>query len=92
MGNNLSTELAEMDLGLSLENSIAIQLQTNHYPPVPLSMVPVCSAAIDAYNEGDYKRHISLPSEVFWRDNAYAPAYAIIEAHHLESFLEDENV
>jgi hypothetical protein len=89
MGRIFAEELSDdhpLDLALS------IHLQYNHYPPVPLSMVPVCSAAIDAYNEGDYKRHISLPSEVFWRDNAYAPAYAIIEAHHLESFLEDENV
>ena len=38
MGSNFATELAELDLGLSLEDSIAIHLSANHYPPVPRSI------------------------------------------------------
>lgn len=97
MGNNLSTELAEMDLGLSLENSIAIQLQSNHYPPVPLSMVEPCIEAIEACNEDDHARLIKLPIDgtdrngepfqITWRGNDHAPAWAIVEGHHLESWV-----
>ena len=87
MGNNLSHDLA-YSVDLSLEQSITIQLRSNHYPPVPYSMVPICIEAINAYNDGDYSKHIELPEGVLWRGNEYAPANAIIEQHHLENWIE----
>ena len=87
MGTNFATELAELDLGLSLEDSIAIHLSANHYPPVPRSMVQPCIDAIDAYYDEDYERLIDLPSPITWRDKNTAPASAIVEAHHLEAWL-----
>ena len=90
MGSNLSTELNDKDLfpDLSLEQSITIQLRSNHYPPVPYSMVPICIEAINAYNNGEHSKKINLPEGVLWRDNTYAPAHAIIEQHHLENWIE----
>jgi len=87
MGSNFATELAELDLGLSLEDSIAIHLSANRYPPVPRSMVQPCIDAIDAYYDEDYERLIDLPSPITWRDKNTAPASAIVEAHHLEAWL-----
>jgi hypothetical protein len=87
MGSNFATELAELDLGLSLEDSIAIHLQANHYPPVPRSMVQPCIDAIDAYHDEDYNRKIQLPEGITWRDMTKAPACAIVEAHHLDAWL-----
>ena len=87
MGTNFATELAELDLGLSLEDSIAIHLSANHYPPVPRSMVQPCIDAIDAYYDEDYQRLIDLPAPITWRDKSQAPASAIVEAHHLEAWL-----
>ena len=87
MGSNFATELAELDLGLSLEDSIAIHLQANHYPPVPRSMVQPCIDAIDAYYDEDYQRLIDLPAPITWRDKSQAPASAIVEAHHLDAWL-----
>lgn len=87
MGNNFATDLAEMDLGLSLEDSIAIHLSANHYPPVPRSMVQPCIDAIDAYYDEDYSRLISLPDPITWRGQTEAPAHAIVEAHHLDAWL-----
>jgi hypothetical protein len=87
MGNNFATNLAEMDLGLSLEDSIAIHLSANHYPPVPRSMVQPCIDAIDAYYDEDYSRLISLPDPITWRGETEAPAHAIVEAHHLDAWL-----
>jgi hypothetical protein len=80
MGSNFATELAELDLGLSLEDSIAIHLSANHYPPVPRSMVQPCIDAIDAYHDEDYQRLIDLPAPITWRDQNTAPASAIVEA------------
>ena len=89
MGNNFATELASMDLDLDLETAIGIHLQSNHYPPVPLSMVEPCIDAIDAYYDEDYNRLITLPAPITWRDQNTAPASAIVEAHHLHAWLVD---
>lgn len=89
MGYNTALDLAET---LDLEKSILIHLRNNHYPPVPASMVQPCIDAIDAYNEGDYNRDIELPEPITWRDQNTAPASAIIDAHHLQAWLVDEEV
>lgn len=91
MGSNMATELADKDLfpNLTLEDAIGMHLRGNHYPPVPLSMVPVCIEAINAFNEdreGD--KMIKLPEGVSWRGQLEAPAYSIIEAHHLDAWLD----
>jgi hypothetical protein len=85
MGNNFSTDLAEMDM--DLYQSIKIQLQANHYPPVPVSMVEPCIEAIQACNDDDPAKLIKLPEDITWRKKEYAPAYAIVEGHHLEAWL-----
>jgi len=90
MGNNFATELADRDLfpELDLEMAISIHLQSNHYPPVPLSMVQPCIDAIDAYYDEDYNKLIELPEGVTYRGGATsAPASAIIEQHHLDAWL-----
>jgi hypothetical protein len=92
MGSNLSNEmadgtLAEMGIVLSLEDQITIQLTSNHYPPVPRSMVQPCINAIDACNEDESDRLIELPEGVLWRNQTHAPAYAIVEGHHLDAWV-----
>lgn len=90
MGRNMATELADSDLfpNLTLEDAIGMHLRGNHYPPVPLSMVQPCIEAINAYNDGQGSTLIPLPEGVSWRGQLGAPAYAIIEAHHLDSWLD----
>lgn len=79
-----------VDDGLvSLEQALIWHLTSNHYPPVPLIMVPICLAAIDAANEDDWDCPIDLPDDVSYKGNDTAPAWAIIEAHHLDAFLSD---
>jgi hypothetical protein len=88
MGSNFATDLSMMDL--DLETSISIHLQSNHYPPVPLSMVQPCIDAIDAYYDEDYNKLIEMPAGVFYRGSDFAPASAIIEQHHLDAWLPEE--
>lgn len=90
MGSNLAHDLAIGDLGIALdiETQIQIHLQSNHYPPVPAIMVPACIEAIDAVNDaGLWNLDIPLPEGVLWKGLTTAPAYAIIESHHLEAWL-----
>lgn len=85
MGNNLSQDLAENVI--DIRQSIAIQLQSNHYPPVPLTMVEPCIEAIYACSDEDYYKKIKLPEGVKWRGKLTAPAWAIVQSHHLEPWL-----
>jgi hypothetical protein len=90
MGLNMATELADGTLGLDMEGAIAMHLRVNHYPPVPLSMVEPCMNAIDAYWEEDLERLIEMPEGVSYRGNTHAPAWAIIEQHHLSAWCSED--
>jgi hypothetical protein len=85
MGSLQAAEMAEM---LSLEDAIAWQLRGNHYPPIPLTMVQPCIEAIHAYNGLDYDLEIEMPEGVFYKGMTTAPAWAIVEQHHLHPWIE----
>lgn len=89
MGSTFANDLADMK-DLSIGNAIGIHLSSNHYPPVPLSMVQPCIDAIDAIWEGDYHALIAMPEGVTYKGEDSAPAWAIVEAHHLEAWLPEE--
>lgn len=85
MGSTFAADLAGSDL--EIRRSIAIHLSSNHYPPIPSSMIDPCIAAIDAGNQEEWDRLIDLPDPITWRGQNKAPARAIIEAHHLSFWL-----
>ena len=92
MGYNTANELAnlsEYGIDLTLEDQIAIHLTSNHYPPVPTSMVQPCIEAIDAYNNEDLNAEIQLPEGVEYKGRTTAPVWAIVEQHHLQSWIFD---
>jgi hypothetical protein len=95
------TAIGLADTTLDLETQLKYHLQGNHYPPIPQSMIPVCIEAIDAYWEDDTNKLIKLPIDgvdrdgnpfqIRWRDGSdHAPAWAIIEHAHLDSWLVDD--
>ncbi|MFN5253385.1 MAG: hypothetical protein ACK5BD_04560 [Chitinophagaceae bacterium] len=86
MGNNTAIDLAT-NIDISLEQAIGYHLQGNHYPPVPLSMVKPCIEALDAAREMDAMRQIEMPEGVSYKGKTHAPAWAIIEQHHLDAWL-----
>jgi hypothetical protein len=88
MGYNTALDLSNE---LDLEVAIGYHLQGNHYPPVPLSMVEPCIEAIDAFYDEDYNREIALPEGISWRGQVTAPASAIVDAHHLNAWLPEED-
>jgi hypothetical protein len=85
------TAIGLADSVLDLETQLAYHLQGNHYPPVPLSMVQPCIDAIDAYYDNDAMRQIAMPDGVFYKGMSHAPAYAIIEQHHLDFWLPQDD-
>lgn len=80
-----------MDLEIGLSQMVANHLRGNLYPPVPLFMVDPCIEAINAYDDGDYDREISLPDGVLYKHGlTTAPAHAIISNNRLEAFLDND--
>ena len=87
MGRLQASEMARLT---DIDTALSWHLQSNHYPPVPLSMVGPCKRAIVAYRAEDYDRAIRLPKGVSYRGSKTAPASAIIEQHHLDAFLTED--
>ncbi len=86
MGSTTAQDLAENVI--DIRQSIGYHLRGNHYPPVPLTMVEPCIEAIYAVSDGDTHKSIQLPEGVFWKGYPTAPAYAIVESHHLEPWCD----
>jgi hypothetical protein len=82
------TAIGLADSVLDLETQLAYHLQGNHYPPVPLSMVQPCIDAIDAYYDEDFDKEIEMPEGVSYKGKTTAPAWAIVEQHHLSWFID----
>ncbi len=88
MGYGMAQDLSQTTI--SIQQQMAIHLTSNHYPPVPMSMVQPCIDAIYAYDEQEYNKPIELPEGVMWRGQSSAPAHAIVKGHHLEPWLYSE--
>ena len=86
------TALGIQDAVLDLETQLLYHLRGNHYPPVPAEMVAPCIEAIDAAYDEDYDRMIDMPKvgdfQILYKNSTQAPAWAIIEQHHLDTFIE----
>jgi len=67
--------------------ALAWHLQSNHYPPVPLSMVEPSLRAIKQANKGNWNARVRLPAGVLYKGMKTAPVRAMIEQHHLDVFL-----
>lgn len=63
-------------------------LQHNHYPPVPLAMLPVCKAAIEALENGEPNLEITLPDGVTFRGDRAPRAWRLVAALHLDAFVQ----
>ena len=90
MGLNFATELSAMD-SMPIEAQLNMHLQYNFYPAIPSSMVQPCIDAIDAYWDEDFDREIEMPQGVSYRSSNYAPAYAVVEQHRLDAWLESDD-
>ena len=88
MGHQTALSIAES--GLSLRDQLAWHLQGNHYPPIPTSMIDPCVLAINLASNGDWQALVELPDGVYYRGETSAPASAIVEQHHLDAFIIDD--
>ena len=92
MGSMHAGEYAAYDKTFKKAGDMGLKahLQSNLYPPVPLSMVGPSKRAIAAVNKGNHDAKIKLPEGITWRGQKHAPAHAIVEGHRLHSWLNQE--
>lgn len=90
MGSNFARDLASGEFTISLEDAIAVHLTSNHYPPVPISLVPACIEAIDAMNASEPDTWIALPDGIGFHGYSSVEAFELVQALHLEAWLADE--
>jgi hypothetical protein len=83
MGRLQAEEMAEY---ATLEQGITWHLRSNHYPPIPMEMVPVAIKAIQACNEDNADLLIETPFPHRTYGNS-VPAWVIGESLHLEPWL-----
>jgi hypothetical protein len=88
MGKQTADAISELDV--DLKQQIGYHLRGNFYPPVPTTMTQPCVDALNAFYEGDTKRMIKMPEGVSYKGSDSAPAWAVVEQHHLESWLDED--
>jgi hypothetical protein len=85
MGKLTSVEVSEaVKAGADLEAAITYHFRSNHYPPLPHSLIPVAISII----KGEAGDEIELPDGITWRGQTTAPVSECIRAWHLQDFLE----
>jgi len=85
MGRLQAEAMAEATI--PFDTQIEWHLRVNHYPPISNTMVPVCIQAIDYANMGEWHKELSLPAGVGYKGLTVAPVWAIVEQHHLETWI-----
>lgn len=88
MGYTQAKEMADL---MELRQALSWHLTSNHFPPVPVSMIDPCLEAIENANDEEWDKMVSLPEGVGYKGLTVAPTRAIIEQHHLYAFLAIED-
>jgi len=84
MGNLALRDMLE---NTELRRALSWHLTSNHFPPVPDIMIDPCLEAIRNAGDGEWDKLVSLPEGVGYKGLTVAPTEAIIDQHHLHSFL-----
>lgn len=73
----------------SLDTALAIHFQSNHYPPLPLSLIPVAKRVIEKAQRGEWEARVRLPEGITFRGSTLAPVRECAKAWHLDAWIYD---
>jgi hypothetical protein len=90
MGTQFAVDLKEL---VKLDVALEVHLRNNHYPPLPLSLIPVCKQIIKNINNGESDKMVKLPEGITThrKYGKTIPSYIGAESWHLYPFCEQEN-
>ncbi len=69
---------------LPLDAALEYHLTVNHYPPIPLDLLPVTRRAVELAGAGEWDAEQELPSRCGGREVTVA---RIVEGLHLDAFV-----
>jgi hypothetical protein len=84
MGHIQALEILNL---ITLEQDLRWHLQNNYYPPVPNVMIPILVKAVILCRKDQFNETIEIPIE--YRMGWLVPAYVIVEAYHLEPWVNE---
>jgi hypothetical protein len=88
MGNLQAQEFAEL---ADLDTALNWHARSNHYPPLPTTLIPVWKKVIKWVNEGnDSAQEFALPAGITYQGYFVAPAWVIIERHNLRPWISND--
>lgn len=93
MGSQVAAGFAEaVEDGLcTLDHALEYHFTANHFPPLPVSLVPVAKRALVKAARGEWDANVSLRGTgVSYKGSQLAPVSACMESWHLYAFLPDE--
>jgi hypothetical protein len=85
MGSQTTRALAQdvNDELSNLEAALIFHFRSNHYPPLPYSLIPIAIKII----KGEAGDEVELPEGVSWKGQTTAPVSECIKAWHLSEFM-----
>ena len=85
MGHLQASEMARY---ANLDIALFWHLTSNHYPPLPKSLIKPCKEAIGNAMDGEWDKEVDLPEGIALGEVTSVPTRRIVEACHLEPFIE----
>jgi len=78
--------------GLMTEDeALRIHLTSNHYPPIPLMMLPVAKRALEKARRGEWEKKLRMPKDVTHKVyGKLVPVHEVMSHMHLDTFLDTE--
>jgi hypothetical protein len=92
MGSGRAIDMKfEVDRGaIQMFAALTWHLESNHYPPIPTSFVPVAMDAIDKANAGELDEIVIFPEGLNINGRESMVAREIVNLMHLDSFIEQD--
>lgn len=66
-------------------------LRNNHYPPLPVALLPVAKKAIEHGQAEEFDVELKMPDGIAFRGQKKATVRLLIETMHLEEFLNPQS-
>ena len=84
MGRLQAEEMASLT---DLDTALRWHLTYNHYPPLPVSLLPVAKLAIEKAESEEWDELLDLPDRISYKGSNKAPVHACVKEWHLDSFI-----
>lgn len=86
MGSMAASDMVAYD-GVN-DATLTWHLTSNHYPPLPIELLPVAKRVIRKANDEQWEANVRLPEGITYKGSTLAPVWACVEAWHLDAFIE----